>query len=464
MQAAPFTLTLASGGSKVNPTMSRKMGQAYLEQSIAELENQLRQVRMKKPTASSNVERKACLLDLSMLLYALPVVREWCRSGVEYAELLLPIDGQSCSRQIPCQEDVQLNIYIVHMHQLYYFCDSLAALAMLDILKKAEQPLSSRAREAIRWLERNLGSTGLAESRPRNQSHTARRSELRILDDRDMLTWSQILEKSYVPPARLDDENTDGEEKARIWQAPLQSVSLATQALLKALLRYSQDGKRLPVVALAESPSIASCQPEIINRVLVDSTSLQSILQNHFPTIPLDTLLPVSACEIAQSEDEEAIFRSSRHARSEQRQTLKPNRPDFSSQQSQGRAGTPSSSRSAARSPICQSCKAPQSPTFASPTSNSLTTIQFRKATPPLPEPTRHAQPKLLQRAAVDVQKSIHLASHSDSTRSIGGDLQSHRQWPSSRSHQVAQSKSALAPRIMLANPKSTARSLSTAT
>lgn len=73
-------------------TMSRKMEQAYLEQSIAELESQLREVRMKK--SRETVRCKACLLDISMLVYALPVVKKWARSN-EYAELLLPVDGKS---------------------------------------------------------------------------------------------------------------------------------------------------------------------------------------------------------------------------------------------------------------------------------------------------------------------------------------------------------------------------------
>lgn len=83
--------TLGDGDGPAATAASNKMGQAYLEHSIAELESQLREARLK---TSSNNKVTRCLLDVSMLVYALPVVRKWIRTD-EYSELLLPIDGQS---------------------------------------------------------------------------------------------------------------------------------------------------------------------------------------------------------------------------------------------------------------------------------------------------------------------------------------------------------------------------------
>ena len=83
--------TPGEGGDTNRSLVSRKMGQAYLEQSIAELESQLREARLKP---SSSTSTTACLLDISVLVYALPVVKKWTRSD-EYSELQLPIDGKS---------------------------------------------------------------------------------------------------------------------------------------------------------------------------------------------------------------------------------------------------------------------------------------------------------------------------------------------------------------------------------
>ena len=129
LQASNATAS-TSRNNEEPPAMNRKMGQAYLEHSIAELESQLRQVRLMKQQqqqrSKAATERRACLLDISMLVYGLPVVRKWSRSD-EYAELLLPIDGQSVLAY-SCQEDCQLNIphtlhsissrYAAHIHLL----------------------------------------------------------------------------------------------------------------------------------------------------------------------------------------------------------------------------------------------------------------------------------------------------------------------------------------------------------
>lgn len=112
MQVEPhaFKAKMTSNLNTQPSHVCRKMGKAYLEHSIAELESQLRQVRMQNPPGP--VGGRPCLLDISTLIYALPVVKKWAR-GDDYAELLLPVDGQSiavfCSL-IPCQEDLQLNI------------------------------------------------------------------------------------------------------------------------------------------------------------------------------------------------------------------------------------------------------------------------------------------------------------------------------------------------------------------
>lgn len=98
LRTIPSTMgTPGQRGPASKNLASRKMGQAYLEHSIAELESQLREARLKPSSSSSSSKSKdkskaPCLLDVSMLVYALPVVRKWARSD-DYAELLLPIDG-----------------------------------------------------------------------------------------------------------------------------------------------------------------------------------------------------------------------------------------------------------------------------------------------------------------------------------------------------------------------------------
>lgn len=281
-------------------------------------------------------------------------------------------------------------------------CGLHTALAVLDILKKAEQPLCSQAREAIRWLERQLSPNEEAPARPQQRQNVKPRTQLRILDDDDMLTWFQVLEESFVPPACLDDP-TDGQQVVQMWKQSLQSLSLRSQVTLRALLG-STDDIRSPIVAIAEVPRLSESQSDLIERLLVDPESLQESMKKHFPSIPLDQLLPVSSEDVAKVVEDEAAFHTLRQSRSEQKTTgvsrrtaplqsrngseKHHNRDDSGFQQSRTR--TPNSSKSSERSIIRPSSTPSYSPPANEPQANippTPTTLFFCGTPLLLPEP-----------------------------------------------------------------------------
>ncbi|KAK9899485.1 hypothetical protein P389DRAFT_175 [Cystobasidium minutum MCA 4210] len=421
------------------------MGQAYLEHSIAELESQLREARLKPSSSSSSSKSKdkskaPCLLDVSMLVYALPVVRKWARSD-DYAELLLPID----------------------------------ALAMLDILKKADQPICSQAREAIRWLERQLSMHEEDRSGPYNSNNGAsrnkKRSKLRILNDEDLLTWSQVLPKSCCRHARLDDP--DSAESVDDTKDLLLSTSLATQASLRAFLALEQSSKSSTILAVASSESSLALQPNITKRVLLDQTPLETILSLHFPSISTTSIIRISPDEISEAVEADARFRQALHARREEKSNASTfqdghrtkhdrvhKRLDSGYYQNRSRSpqSQPFSDRSPARSADCRASDVTNEPSA------------FWNEPPPLAQ-HRQTQPRLLQRRAPSSPRptsSTHASTGSARSNApcIGSRQPLFNASVSSNVPPItaAAAKPTSAPKIMLANPRSTARSLSTAT
>lgn len=490
--------------STTTSAASRKMAQAYLEQSIAELESQLRQACLNGRSSSTSHpdERKACLLDISMLVHALPLVRKWCRTS-EYTELLLPIDGQSGFNGKKCQEDQMLIISHTYIFTNYTHTDP-TALAMLDILKKAEQPLCAQAREAIRWLERQLSLHDRIEGPHQYRHKPYRKARLRILGEDDMLSWSEVLHRSRAPsPAPAADGSPDTAQSAPDWKAPLHEASLGTQALFRAFLGLSQDRQDSLVIATAARGTLES-QPDLIKRVLADQLPLEDMLRTYFPDLPTNIIRNISEMEASLAEEEENAFWRMQKARAEERieepstrdyhphhhprYDRRPHRPDSgyhlhshpnhrpNHHHHHHRESHPDhphmhphphrphhhhrqhrhAGRSGERSPQRPPFGAYDKPEtmFHAPQNSSTS---FWNEPPPVREAVR--QPKLLQNKH----------SNRNPSPSPGHAADQNGFAPTLSQHTLSTSETTISqppsqPKIMLANPRSTARSLSTAT
>lgn len=310
-----------------------------------------------------------------------------------------------------------------------------------------------------------------------------------------MLSWSQVLSKSLILPPRLDD-GVDSAETAQAQQvdiARLHNVSLATQASLRALLAISQMEEDHVVVAVATPSSSLATQPPIIRRVLLDQDALlEDIFRIHYPHMhSLTAVLRISTQEVDEVVEAETAFRESQHqARIEQReqhytasqhranQRYKPDRrqtrPDSGYYQQHRNRNSRSSHRhqhyhlersSEDGSPV-QSNGARNS----SSTTSSSTSALWNE--PPPARLTSHGQPKILQKKASPViqqmkPKAVATEVHHNTaspTKAAPARQAPHIGLTRNSTDPQREIKSTPAPKIMLANPKITARSLSTAT
>lgn len=467
---APSAISSTSPESKAPSSMNHKMGQAYLEQSIAELESQLREVRLTQQQQQQ--QRRACLLDISMLVYGLPVVKKWARSD-EYAEFLLPIDGQSVTfmpRGLSAKYITSSTSHFI-FHTCYNNVNA-PALTMLDVLKKVEQPLCSQAREAIRWLEWQLESNNeVSSSRPQQRQNSRSRVKLRVLSENDMIPWSHILEESLGSLTSLHEHS---DEELQMRKESLRSLSFGRQTTVRALWSCSSKRVDVPVVAFTTKTYPDETQPDLVKRLLLDPEPLAQSLQKCFPFIPLDTLLHVSSKEVSKAAEDEAAFRSMRQSRSEQadvdtsRKARLPqgrsnserqrDRPDSGFQRSRTR--TPNSSRSSERSPASQ----PHTPTRSPPVTSSAIPATHQLLLHKSSSYTtisQPRQPRILQNQSRSGQTPSQNASVGvvkDNTR-----LEKYAA-PSRPQREVTKVQPLPTAKITLANPRSTARSLSTAT
>lgn len=355
---------------------------------------------------------------------------------------------------------------------------------MLDILKKADQPLASQAREAIRWLERQLISEDAPTCHPHYRHRDRSRAQVRLLKDEDMASWAQVCERSSIPTPCSAGGGDEKHSATDLQQHSLHSLSLGKQTTLRALLGNEAYLEANFIVAYADIPPTVETQADLIKRLLVDDDELDQILEEYFPGIFSEMLLHISEVEIAKAAFDEATFRSMRQAKLEQgaangdkgepRSRDSTNRRErrfnkSSSNYQNARNRTPNSSTSSERSPISESFT--NSPFHSSSTSSlpggssgcmrdttslfSSETYQRSRPTPP-----RQTQPNRRHASVSPLETGLPDPAHTASTEVIpAGGISSTRSYG-------RQDKSHLAstPRITLANPQSTARSLSTAT
>lgn len=253
---ADYSLTiLLADKSEQREALSKALGQAFLGSKVAELERSVEDLTFSRGPARrqgvSNTSRggstknakqsgkvqakktpagpsRLLVLDASVLVHGLPIVKEWVRES--NTQIIVPLEVISTldSEFIPSD----------HCSQAEPF----------TVLKKLPPPFIGLAREAVRFLdsqfERNASRS--KSSRPHFRPQAAE----------DQMPWPQV-EEHFVPVATSDQAKTvessaSVEESATTEETPEPETAKDTPRFLRALLQcYFQNENAAPNVYFA---------------------------------------------------------------------------------------------------------------------------------------------------------------------------------------------------------------------
>jgi hypothetical protein len=145
-----------------------------------------------RPNEATRLLRR--LVDVSVLVHGLPLVREWVREG--QCQVIVPLNGESV---------------LYRFLPIYASDNAKAVITILDMLKKAPAPLCHLAREATRYLDAQFERNNQQAANEQSSSRSTWKPRIVAQEEREQVSMDELIQ-AYTPPPPPPECSTSSSE------------------------------------------------------------------------------------------------------------------------------------------------------------------------------------------------------------------------------------------------------------